>query len=108
MPRRTDTARRTKAEQSAAITGGNRLAVRSLQLDGADLVVLSRRDFDALLAAAGDEAAEMRAAEFIIRDTLTAIARGDETVLPDWLTEQILNGDTVIRAARRHHGLTQK
>lgn len=76
--------------------------------DGADeLVILPRSEYDALRAAAGDEVAEMRAAERIVRASDAAISRGDEAVLPDWLAAAVMEGDTVVKAARRHAGRTQ-
>jgi DNA-binding XRE family transcriptional regulator len=72
---------------------------------GEELVVLTRRDYDALLAAAGDEEAEDR-----MTLVLAAEARerpAGEALLPGWLVEAVAAGDTPVRAARRRAGLTQ-
>lgn len=80
-----------------------------IRTDGVDeLVVLSRRDYDALRAAAGDEQAELRASASIVREQDAAIARGDEAVLPDWLSVAIMRGENPVKAARRHRARTQQ
>lgn len=74
---------------------------------GDELVILSRRDFDALLAAAGDEAAEGRAAERIVLEMRAALARGEETLLPEWLAVPTAEGEPATAVVRRHLGRTQ-
>lgn len=74
---------------------------------GDELVVLSRRDFDALLAAAGDEEAERRAAERIAREARGRIDRGEEVVLPDWLAFATARGESPLKAIRGRAGRTQ-
>ena len=73
---------------------------------GEELVVLPRRAYDALLAAAGDEEAEDRMTLLLGAEARERRARG-EALLPGWLVEAVAAGDTPIRAARRRAGLTQ-
>ena len=68
---------------------------------GEELVVLSRRDYDALLARLGDEEAEDRMTLII-----AAEARG-QTALPESVSKAILGGDTTLKALRRWRGMTQ-
>jgi len=68
---------------------------------GEELVVLSRRDYDALLARLGDEEAEDRMTLIV-----AAEARG-ETPLPEPVSKAILDGDTPLKAFRRWRGMTQ-
>lgn len=68
---------------------------------GDELVVLSRRDYDALLARLGDEEAE---------DRMTLIAAAEaraETPLPEAVSSAILAGDSLLKALRNWRGLTQ-
>ena len=74
---------------------------------GEELVVLPRAEHDALLAAAGDEEAELRALKRIADDASGRIAAGDDFLLPDWLSDAIMRGETPIKAARQRLGLTQ-
>ena len=68
---------------------------------GEELVVLSRRDYDALLARSGDEEAEDRM-------TLILAAEGRaEAPLPESVSTAILKGDSVLKALRNWRGLTQ-
>jgi DNA-binding Xre family transcriptional regulator len=68
---------------------------------GEELVVLSRRDYDALLARSGDEEAEDR-----MTLILAAEARA-EAPLPELVSTTILKGDSVLKALRVWRGLTQ-
>lgn len=68
---------------------------------GEELVVLSRRDYDALLARLGDEEAEDR-----MTILLAAEARG-EVPLPEAVSASVLGGESVLRALRNWRGLTQ-
>jgi DNA-binding XRE family transcriptional regulator len=68
---------------------------------GEELVVLSRRDYDALLARLGDEAAEDRMTMII-----AAEARADAP-LPEPVSTAILKGDSLLKALRNWRGLTQ-
>lgn len=69
--------------------------------DGKELVVLSRRDYDALLARAGDEEAEDRMTMII-----AAEARSDAP-LPAAVSAAILGGDTCLKALRTWRAMTQ-
>lgn len=68
---------------------------------GEELVVLSRRDYDALLARLGDEEAEDRMTLII-----AAEARA-EAHLPEAASSAILKGDSLLKALRSWRGLTQ-
>ena len=68
---------------------------------GEELVVLSRRDYDALLARLGEEDAEDR-----MTLVLAAEARA-EAPLPDSVSAAVLRGDGLLRAIRNWRGLTQ-
>ena len=84
------------------------MAPQVIRTEGdSELVVLTRRDYDALLARLGDEEAEDRMAARLVGDARAALADGRETVLPDWLAKAIIAGDSPIRAARLHAGMTQ-
>ena len=48
---------------------------------GEELVVLSRREYDALLAQLGDEEAEDRMTMLLADEARQRIARGDETLI---------------------------
>ncbi len=69
--------------------------------EGKELVVLSRRECDALLARAGDEDAE---------DRMTLIVAAEaraEAPLPESVSAAILAGDPCLKALRTWRGLTQ-
>jgi DNA-binding XRE family transcriptional regulator len=69
--------------------------------DGGELVVMSRREFDALLARAGDEDAEDR-----MTLLLAAEARA-EAPLPAPVSAALLAGESLVRALRKWRGMTQ-
>jgi len=68
---------------------------------GEELVVLSRRDYDALLAKLGDEDAEDR-----MTLLLAAEARADAP-LPESVSTAILKGESLLKALRLWRGVTQ-
>ena len=68
---------------------------------GEELVVISRRDYDALLAQLGDEDAEDRMTLLIVAE-----ARGAD-VLPAEVSAAVLGGDSLLRALRKWRGATQ-
>ncbi len=78
------------------------MTVQTLIADaGEELVVLSRRDYDALLARLGDEEAE---------DRMTLIAAAEaraETPLPEAVSSAILTGESVLKPLRLWRGMTQ-
>jgi DNA-binding XRE family transcriptional regulator len=68
---------------------------------GEQLVVLTRRDYDALLAQLGDEQAEDR-----MTLLLAAESRSDDP-LPQPVAQAVLAGDSVLKAIRLWRGVTQ-
>ena len=75
--------------------------VQVIRTGGEELVVLSRRDYDALLARAGDPAAE---------DVMTAriiAERREQTALPAAVLDRILDGGNAVAVLAEHRGLTQ-
>jgi DNA-binding XRE family transcriptional regulator len=78
------------------------MTVQFLKTDsGEELVVLSRRDYDALRARLGDEEAEDR-----MTLVVAAEARADAP-LPEAVSAAVLRGEGLIRALRVWRGLTQ-
>lgn len=73
---------------------------------GEELVVLPRRAYDALLARAGDEAAEDRAAARMADDYL-ADATADpaaRATIPHWFARLVAEHGSPVTAARKHAG----
>lgn len=68
---------------------------------GDEMVVMSRRDYDALLARAGDEDAEDRMTVLIAAESRA------EKPLPEPVSASVLAGDSVLKALRRWRGQTQ-
>ncbi|WP_167858426.1 helix-turn-helix domain-containing protein [Methylobacterium nonmethylotrophicum] len=82
------------------------MSVQSIVTEGGEeLVILSRRAYDALLARAGDEDAEDRMTARLAEEHVTARAAGTVTLAPDWLTAAVLAGESPLGAARRQGGL---
>ena len=78
------------------------MTVQILKTDsGEELVVLSRRDYDALLARLGDEEAEDRMTVVI------AAEQRAEAPLPEAVSAAVLRGEGVLRSLRAWRGLTQ-
>jgi ribosome-binding protein aMBF1 (putative translation factor) len=77
-----------------------------IHTDGEDLVVIPRREYEALLARAGDDAAEDVATARIIAATDAKIARGEDVALPAAVWNAIESGEHPVRAIRNHRGLT--
>lgn len=75
--------------------------VQLIRTNGEDLVVLSRRDYDALLARAGDPVAED-----IMTARIVAETRG-RTALPPEVLDRILDGENAIAVLAEHRGLSQ-
>jgi hypothetical protein len=78
-----------------------------IHIDGEDLVVIARSDYEALLARAGDEASEDAMTARIVAATDAKIARGEDVVLPAVVWAAIESGAHPIRAIRKYRGLTQ-
>jgi DNA-binding XRE family transcriptional regulator len=74
---------------------------------GEELVVLPRREYVALLARAGDEAAEDEMTGILVDETKAAIARGEEVALPEAVWQAIEAGESPVKVLRKHRGLTQ-
>lgn len=78
------------------------MGIQTIKTDtGEELVVISRRDYDALLAQLGDEDAEDR------MTLLIAAESRSEMPLPQPVSNAILAGDSVLKAVRLWRGLTQ-
>ena len=78
-----------------------------IHTDGEDLVVITRSDYEELLARAGDEASEDAMTARVVEATDAKIARGEDVALPGAVWDAIENGEHPIRAIRKHRGLTQ-
>jgi antitoxin component HigA of HigAB toxin-antitoxin module len=63
---------------------------------GEELVILPRRDYDALLARLGDEAAEDRATARIVDETT------EEATVPHWFVMLLAEHGSPVTAARKH------
>jgi len=74
---------------------------------GEELVVITRADFDALLARAGDPAAEDVMTARIVERTDQALASGQDVALPESVWEEIEGGANPLAVVRKHRGLTQ-
>lgn len=73
---------------------------------GADeMVVMTRRDYDALLARLGDEEAEDR----MLARMAPQLAADAENAprAPDWMVRAVIAGKSPMQAAREHAGMTQ-
>lgn len=73
---------------------------------GEELVVLPRREYDALLASLGDEEAEDRMSARISDEMRARIESGEEVAIPGEIVSAILEGESHIRAARRFVGMS--
>lgn len=69
--------------------------------NGSELIVLTRREYDALLAAAGDEDAEDRMTVLVAAEARAAEA------LPAQVSAALLSGEKLVRALRKWRGMTQ-
>ncbi len=75
--------------------------VQIIKTRGEDLVILSRQDYDALLARAGDDAAEDAMTQRILAETKT------QTALPANVMDRIIDGENPIAVLLEHRRLTQ-
>jgi DNA-binding XRE family transcriptional regulator len=78
-----------------------------IHTNGEDLVVITRSDYEALLARAGDEASENAMTARIVAASDAKIAQGKDVALPAAVWDAIENGEHPIRAIRKYRGLTQ-
>jgi DNA-binding XRE family transcriptional regulator len=84
------------------IDSENQMTIQTIKTaSGEELVVLSRREYDALLAQLGDEDAEDRMTLLI-----AAEARG-EAPLPASVSQAVLAGEGLLKSLRQWRGLTQ-
>jgi ribosome-binding protein aMBF1 (putative translation factor) len=73
---------------------------------GDELVVLTRAEFDALIAAVADQLED--ADDIAIYDErMAALESGRDAPLPAEVSAAIMSGDSLLRALRRWKGLTQ-
>ena len=73
---------------------------------GEELIVLTRRDYDALLAQAGDEEAEDRMTVRLIEESEAAIARSEDVLLPLEVWRALEKGGSRVKVLREYRGLT--
>ena len=73
---------------------------------GDDLAVLSRGDYDRLVALAA-EAQEDASASRIVRNSIRALKEGREVVLPKTVADRLANGDSPIRVIREWRDMIQ-
>jgi DNA-binding XRE family transcriptional regulator len=78
-----------------------------IHTDGEDLVVITRSDYEALLAPAGDDASEDAMTARIVEATGAKTARGEDVALRAAVWDAIESGEHPIRAIRKYRGLTQ-
>src|SRR5438105_1580061 len=75
---------------------------------GEELVIMSRRDYIALLARAGDEAAEDEMTSLLVAESQAAIARGEEVVLPEEVWDAMEASASAIGVLREYRGLAKE
>jgi DNA-binding XRE family transcriptional regulator len=73
---------------------------------GDDLAVLSRGDYERLVALAA-EAQEDASASRIVRNSIRALKEGREVVLPKAVVDRLANGDNPVRVIREWRDLIQ-
>jgi DNA-binding XRE family transcriptional regulator len=73
---------------------------------GDDLAVLSRSDYDRLVALAA-EAQEDAGASRIVRNSIRALKEGREVVLPKAVVDRLANGDNPVRVIREWRDMIQ-
>jgi len=82
------------------------IAPKFIQADGAELVLLTRAEYDRLIALA--EEAEEDAADLAIYDARKAeLAADASSHLPSDVSAMLLKGDRLIKALRKWKGMTQ-
>lgn len=74
---------------------------------GEELVVLSRRTYDALLARQGAESAEIRMTARMAEDYLSEKADGNGATIPHWFATLVAVHGSTLAAARRHASFSQ-
>ena len=73
---------------------------------GEEMVVLTRADYDALIAAAAD-AEEDAADAAMFDDRMAELANGLDAVLPPEVTAAMLKGASLLKAIRKWRSVTQ-
>jgi mRNA-degrading endonuclease RelE of RelBE toxin-antitoxin system len=73
---------------------------------GEELIVLTRAEFDALIAAVADQLEDADDVA-VFDERMAALQNGQDARLPAEVTAAMLSGDSLIRALRRWKGLTQ-
>ena len=77
-----------------------------IETEGAELVLLTRAEFDHLMAIA--EEAEENAADIALYDARKAeIAAEAQSILPQEVSAMLLRGDSLLKALRKWRGMTQ-
>lgn len=75
---------------------------------GEELVVITRREYLALRARAGDEDAEDEMTLLLAAEAKADLETGREIGLPGWFADAAAKGDgSVLRGLRKHRGLSQ-
>jgi DNA-binding XRE family transcriptional regulator len=74
---------------------------------GEELIVIPRREYIALLARAGDEAAEDEMTALLVDEAKNAISRGEDVALPLEIWDAMEAGENRIKVLREYRGLTQ-
>ncbi len=69
---------------------------------GEEMVVMSKADYDRLLAASADNADAAEANRLIAR-----VKAGDEEILPSEMVERLVAGENPLKVWREYRGLTQ-
>ncbi|TXN21688.1 helix-turn-helix transcriptional regulator [Methylobacterium sp. WL9] len=69
---------------------------------GEELIVLTRREYDVLLAQLGDEDAEDRMTIRLVDEARAALDAGTEFLLPVWFSDGLMANRNPIRTVREH------
>jgi len=80
--------------------------VQFLKIDGSEVAILPRADFERLRALA-DESEEDRGTRRLVRHARERIAEGGEPLLPKPVVDRLARGDNPIRVLREWREMTQ-
>jgi DNA-binding XRE family transcriptional regulator len=78
-----------------------------IKTEGEELVVLPRRDYEALVKRAKKVSNEGEKIARIVKKSDEALAAGDEVELPSKVAEAIARGENPLRVIREWRGMTQ-
>ena len=78
-----------------------------IKTEGEELVVLPRRDYEALVKRAKKVSNEEEKIARVIKKSNDALAAGDEIELPSKVAEAIARGENPLRVIREWRGMTQ-